>query len=579
MSISRAGKKVLATTAAIAIAVSTGAFSSNGATAAPAPQSGGTIVFLEHNPRLDDLDPTRIYTGRDIAFVTSYFIRTLVSFKHTSGPSSTDLVPDLATNTGVPSNNAKTWKFTLRPGVTFEDGKPITCEDVRYGASRVFAQDVLPDGPTYLINWLDTGKVEYPGPFKATAEEQAAYDKAVTCSKDNRTITFNLKQSVGDFNYLATYPVISPVQKKLDKGEPYQERPQASGPYMIKENNKTHLLLVRNPKWNKASDPIRTPYPDKVELLFGLDQEVMDQIILSDSKPNAMNFDGPLPTNLPKFFDGTDFKGGKYNKDTAFVGYLAFNLAKMPCLQIRKAMYFARNAKALLDYAGGPRFNGAYVQSVVSPLNAVDYAANGEWGPANPKWKPEGNVEYAQSLMDEAKTACPDEYKRVTTTGVTIDVRQSATLTDTIPINQAAWARIGVKVNYNQISAGYYPTIMNPAKQNDLSTSGWSQDWPNASTVIPPLYTPEGGFDISQNTKDPIYDQFSADVQKAIANSDRKAQAAQWKALEKQAAARYWVLPTLGIKNQETWGSALRNVYFWPPQAQPDYTAIWVAKK
>ena len=305
----------------------------------------------------------------------------------------------------------------------------------------------------------------------------------------------------------------------------------------------------------------------------------MDQIILSDSKPNAMNFDGPLPTNLPKFFDGTDFKGGKYNKDTAFVGYIAFNLAKMPCLQIRKAMYFARNAKALLDYAGGPRFNGAYVQSVVSPLNAVDYAANGEWGPANPKWKPEGNVEYAQSLMDEAKTACPDDYKKVTTTGVTIDVRQSATLTDTIPINQAAWARIGVKVNYNQISAGYYPTVMNPAKQSDMSTSGWSQDWPNASTVIPPLYTPEGGFDISQNTKDPIYEQFSADVQKAIANSDRKAQAAQWKALEKQAAARYWVLPTLGIKNQETWGTALRNVYFWPPQAQPDYTAIWVAKK
>ena len=121
MSITKAGKKILATTAAIAIAVTTGAFSSNGATAAPAPQSGGTIVFLEHNPRLDDLDPTRIYTGRDIAFVTSYFIRTLVSFKHTSGPSSTDLVPDLATNTGVPSNNAKTWKFTLRPGVSFED--------------------------------------------------------------------------------------------------------------------------------------------------------------------------------------------------------------------------------------------------------------------------------------------------------------------------------------------------------------------------------------------------------------------------------------------------------------------------
>ena len=574
-----AKRKLIAATAVISLAVAGAAISSNSATAASSkPTSGGTLLFLEHNPRLDAIDPTRIYTGRDIAWETSYFVRTLVSFKHVDGKSSTDLVPDMATNTGVPSNNAKTWKFTIRPGVTFEDGKAVTCEDVRYGASRVFAQDVLPDGPTYLINWLDTGKVTYPGPYKATAEEQAALDKAITCSKDHRTITFNLKQSVGDFNYLLTYPTVSAVQKSVDKGESYENRPQSTGPYKIKENNKTHLLLVRNPKWKQSSDPIRTPYPDKVELLFGLDQEVMDQIILSDSKPNALNFDGPLPTNLNKFFDNADFKGGKYNKDTAFVGYIAFNTVKIPCLQIRKAMYFARNAKAIMDYKGGPTYNGGYVQSAISPLNTVDYAPNGEWGPANSNWKAEGNVDYAKSLMEEAKTACPADYTKATTTGYTIDVRQSATLADTIPINQAAWDRIGIKVQYNQIAAGYYPTVMNPAKQSDLSTSGWSQDWPNASTVIPPLYTPEGGFDISQNTKDPIYEKFAADVNTAIANSNRKAQAKQWKALEKTAAQRFWILPTEGIKNQETWGTAVKGVYFWLPQAQPDYTKIWVAK-
>ncbi len=573
-------RKFVAASAAISIVSSTAIIATSHADAATSkPTSGGTITYLEHTPRLDALDPTRIYTGRDIAFETSYFVRTLVSFKHVDGPSSTDLVPDLATNTGVPSNSAKDWKFTLRPGVTFEDGHPVTCEDVRYGSSRVFAQDVLPDGPTYLINWLDTGSVTYPGPYKATAEQQAAFDKAVECSKDHRTITFHLKQSVGDFNYLATYPVISPVQKSVDNGDKYDLRPQATGPYKIKENSKAKLLLVRNPKWNQASDPIRTPYPDQVVIQFGMDQELMDQIILSDSLPNAMNFDGPLPTNLKKFFENKYFKGGRYNKDSAFVGYIAFNLAKIPCLQIRKAMYFARNAKAIVDYRGGPTYNGGYVQSAVSPLNTVDYAPNGEWGPANSNWKPEGNIDYAKSLMDQAKTACPDDYAKATTTGYTIDVRQSATLTDTVPINQAAWARIGIKVQYNAIAAGYYPTVMNPDKQNDLSTSGWSQDWPNASTVIPPLYTPEGGFDISQNTKDPIYTKFAADVQKAIGNSNRKAQASQWKALEKQAAQRYWILPTEGIKNQEVWGTGIHGVYFWLPQAQPDYTKLWVSKE
>ena len=573
-------RKVLALGASVALAASTALVVTSNADAASAkPVSGGTLTFLEHNPRLDALDPTRIYTGRDIAFETSFFVRTLVSFKHVDGPSSTDLVPDLATNTGIPSNSAKDWKFTLRPGSTFEDGHPVTCEDVRYGSSRVFAQDVLPDGPTYLINWLDTGKETYPGPYKATAAQQAAFNKAVECSADHRTITYHLKQSVGDFNYLLTYPVISPVQKSVDNGDKYDLRPQSTGPYKIKENTKSRLLLVRNPAWKASSDPVRTPYPDQVVLEFGLDQELMDQIILSNSIPGAMNFDGPLPTNIKKFFEGTTFKGGKYNKDTAFVGYLAFNLKKMPCLQIRKAMYFARNAKAIVDYKGGPTYNGGYVQSIVSPLNTVDYAPNGEWGPANPNWKPEGNVEYAQKLMDEAKTACPADYQKATTDGLVIDVRQSATLTDTVPINQAAWARVGIKVSYNPIAAGYYPTVMNPAKQNDVSTSGWSQDWPNASTVIPPLYTPEGGFDISQNTDDPIYKQFSDDVNVAIGNSNRKSQAAQWKALEKTAAKQFWVLPTEGIKNQETWGTGVHGVYFWLPQAQPDYTKLWVTKK
>ena len=61
---------------------------------------------------------------------------------------------------------------------------------------------------------------------------------------------------------------------------------------------------------------------------------------------------------------------------------------------------------------------------------------------------------------------------------------QSSTLNDTIPINEKAFARVGIKVNYNIIKSGYYPTVMTASKQSDLSTSGWGADWANASTVI-----------------------------------------------------------------------------------------------
>ena len=117
------------------------------ANAAETPRTGGTLVFLEHEPRLDHLDPSRIYTGRDLAFMNSFHTRTLVAYNPVPGAAGANIVPDLATNTGVPSNSAKTWKFTLRPGTKFEDGTAITCEHVQYGTSRVFATDVITDGP------------------------------------------------------------------------------------------------------------------------------------------------------------------------------------------------------------------------------------------------------------------------------------------------------------------------------------------------------------------------------------------------------------------------------------------------
>jgi peptide/nickel transport system substrate-binding protein len=505
----------------------------------------------------------------------------LVAYNPVPGAAGANIVPDLATNTGVPSNSAKTWKFTLRPGTKFEDGTPITCEHVQYGSSRVFATDVINNGPGYLLAWLDIPKDKdgnsiYTGPYKSTKAGQDAYKKAVSCSADNRTITFQLNKSVADFNYLATYGVISPVQKKKDTGDKYTLNPQSTGPYKIVENSANQLRMIRNSNWSKASDTVRTPYPDEVIIQFGLDEEVIDQIMLEDTIPTAMNFGGPLPSNKSKFFDDPKLKNRRMNNSDPYALYLAFNVKAMPCKEIREAMYHSRDAKALLDYAGGPQFAGSYATGVISPLVALDYAPTKVVGPGSPDFKPEGNIVKAKALMETAKTKCPADYKKATEDGITIDVRSSATLNDTIPINEAAYARAGIKVKFNIISAGYYPTVMDPAKQKDLSTSGWGADWANASTVIPELFASFGGFNISQNTADPAYKAFEDKVNIAMKTTDRKKQAAMWKELDAYAMKQFWVLPTLFGKAQEVWGSQLANVFFWVPQGNPAYGKIWI---
>ena len=575
-------RRAVVISAASALAISAVMVSgASSASAAVTPKTGGILTFLEHTPRLDHYDPSRIYTGRDLAFMNSFTTRTLVAYNPVPGEAGASLVPDLATNTGVPSNAAKTWKFTLRPGSTFDDGKKITCEDVQYGVSRVFATDVITDGPGYLQVWLDIpkdkdGNSVFKGPYKKDAAGLAAFHKAVSCSADHRTITFNLNKSIADFNYLATYGVISPVQAKNDTGDKYDLKPQATGPYKIAENSKTQLRLVRNSKWSKASDPVRTPYPDEVIIMFGYDEEVIDQIMLGDTIPTAVNFGNPLATNKDKFFTDSTMKNRRMNNADPYARYIAFNVKAMPCIEIRQAMYYSRNAKALLDYAGGSTYAGSYATGVISPLLATDYAPTKVVGPGSADFMPEGNIVKAKALMETAKTKCPADYKKATETGIKIDIRQSVTLNDTIPIETAAYARAGIKVTFNPISSGYYPTVMNPDKQSDISMSGWGADWANASTVIPELFASFGGFNLCQNTSDPAYAAFEKGVNTAMLTTDRAKQAAMWKALDVQAMKNFWVLPTIFGKAQFVWGSQVAGVFFWVPQGNPAFGKMWI---
>ena len=222
------------------------------------PTKGGTIHILSNGEQIAHLDPQRNYTGDDLAFAGSTMHRTLTSYAYASGDAGSEIVADLATDLGTHNEDGTVWSFTLRDGGTFEDGAEITCADVAYGVSRTWASDVITDGPTYASSYIDAG--DYPGPYKATAEQQAAYDKAVSC--DGKTITFNLKVPVADFNYTTTLLSFSPVPKAADTGEKYDLKPVSSGPYKIESYTiGKSLVLVRNENWSQDSDPVRSANP------------------------------------------------------------------------------------------------------------------------------------------------------------------------------------------------------------------------------------------------------------------------------------------------------------------------------
>jgi peptide/nickel transport system substrate-binding protein len=542
------------------------------------PGAGGTIYVLTQAEQIDQIDPQRMYTGEDLALFGGTIYRSLEAYKFSADPAEgTSLTPDLATDLGTPNADGTSWSFTLRDGVTFQDGSPITCEDVAYGTSRTFATDVINQGPTYAVAYLDIptdadGSSSYKGPY--TGVGQDLFDKAVTC--DGNTITFNLNKPVADFNYTVTLG-FSPVPKAADTGETYGTvAPFAvsSGPYKVESyttGNGGKLIMVRNDAWDPASDPYRKAYPDKWEIDFGIDPKVMDQrLIASAGNDNtAIQYGNIQPENLSVIFADTetpnpDFAGRAVSGFDPYSRYYYIDVNKVPNVKIRQAMAVALDREALRLNIGGA-FAGEFADGVIKPNIGQDYAETGFWTDFFGKAIPDsGDPELAKQLITESGEAAPS---------LTFNFADTPTNQKSAAIVISSLALAGITVTPNPIEPGkYYSVVFDPANPGDFGTGGWGADWPNASTVVPPLFTQVGGWDLSQ-----VDDaDFNAKVDAAATELDRATQATLWQALNKEASENVYVIPTFFGLSQTLAGKGVAPVYRWPAYGSWPYGEMYV---
>jgi peptide/nickel transport system substrate-binding protein len=532
---------------------------------------GGTIHILSNGEQITHLDPQRNYTGDDLAFAGSTMHRTLTSYKYAAGDEGSGIVPDLATDLGTFNEDGTVWSFTLRDGITFEDGSEITCADVAYGVSRTWASDVITDGPTYASTYIDAG--DYPGPYKATADQQAAFDKAVSC--EGKTITFNLSLPVADFNYTTTLLAFSPVPKASDTGEKYDMRPVSSGPYKIEsyEVGKS-LVLVRNENWSKDSDPVRNANPDSFVYEFGLDEAVMDERMIKDAGDDQFAVAaGIQPENLPTIFEDDAFKDRRVDYYDPYVMYTNLNVKNLSCVEVRKAIYLALDRDALRKAGGGP-YTGDFADGFVKPALALDYKKS---------TLPEGlnedgtaNVEAAQAAMTAGEAACPEVVARAKA-GLNFYRPATPVWDKAVAIWIDSLGKVGIKLKDEPVEASaYWPTVMNPETDYDIARGGWAPDWANASTVIPELFTTAGGFNLTRNADDPDYAEFQTKIDAAKKELDRTKQGEMWQELNQYVVDRLWALPGTFTKAQSIWGSKVGNAYQWGPFGAFNYGDLYV---
>lgn len=588
MSKARTGLRfvALAGVAALALAACGGGDDSSGGGASSGGsakgEKGGTLTFLTNAEKINHIDPQRNYTGEDLAFSSAYLERTLTVYKLSNdGTEAGKLVGDLATDTGTPTEGGKTWAFTLRDGAKWEDGSDVTCADIKYGISRTFAQDVITDGPTYAISLLDIPKASdgtstYKGPYVTSKNDTASFDKAVECSSDSKTITFHLNQAVGDFNYTVTLSSFAPVPKAKDTGEKYDLKPVSNGPYKISEYTPgQQMVLDRNPNWSADTDPYRPAFPDKVVMKFSVESSVIDQRLQADAGEDqgAVSRDPLQVASLTPVFNDERFANRRINEFDPYVRYIAINTKKVPNVKQRQAILAATDRAALRTIVGGS-YAGDLADGVIKPNLPADYAPTGLWdGLLGDKVPDTGNVDLAKKLIQESGEPMKE---------LTYDYGKDPDADKVAASLQESLGKAGIKLKLNPLPPGeYYSIVQNKQKEDELAAAGWGPDWLNASTVIPELFTPGGGFNLSQSDDA----DFNAKVATAKAETDRAKQGELWKALDKEAVQQAWVLPTRFGREQRLAGSKVGTasgadgkVYLWAPYGSWSYADMYVKK-
>ena len=425
---------------------------------------GGTMNLVANAAPSGSPDPQVNYTLQEwqLLIITH---DGLVAFKRVGGAEGGKIVPDLAESIPKPTNGGKTYTFTLRSGIKFSDGTPLTPADVKATFERLFKIGNSPNAGTWY-NVIQGG--------------DACVKKPKTCTLDQgikisgNKITFNLTH--GDPEFLDKLAV--PFAFILPKSTPAKNvniPPAGTGPYKWAQYapNK-QIKLVRNTffkEWSADAQPDGNP--DVLVEKFGLSVE--SEVTAVENNQADWMFDQPPSDRLNEL--STKFASRVHVNPLTATYYFAFNVNEKPFdnLKARQAVNYATDRNALVKIYGGPRL--AVPTCQVLPPNFPGYQPYCPYtkNPGSGKWTAP-DLAKAQQLVNASGTK-----------GAAVKVNTDTTDTDKAMglYFVGLLKKLGYKASLQALSADIqYPYIQNSKNHVQFAFSDWYQDYPAASDFL-----------------------------------------------------------------------------------------------
>jgi peptide/nickel transport system substrate-binding protein len=557
-----------------------------------APVKGGTLNMLGDGD-VDWVDYNASYYSIGYLLQRMY-LRGLYAYPAIPGKVTT-VAPDLATALPTVSSNGLTVTVTLRTGVEWNTTPPtpVTAADAVLGLKRSCNPTPTsfggrPDFANLIVgyNTFCAGFAKVSPTSVSAIKNYIDANNISGVTASGQTLTFQLTQPVSYFADMLTLPAFNPAPpvslNYLPGSLASETHQQADGPYEIQSYVPTKsIVLVRNPAWNAATDPIRKAYVNEIKVNETLNETTVQQILESNTSSAGMEFNAfPPEPSLPGLIGQMQSGGKDFNLGPSYGSnpYLDFNTLSpnnsgaLGKAAVRQALSYALNRTDLIKDAGGPDVSPQLTNILPTGINGAQYLpANYNPYPYNPS--------KAKSMLKAA--GYPN--------GLTLTVLYNAESTVEPKMYQTMQAELGaIGVHLKALavpSADLYVKYLEvPATAKngtwDIGMSGWGPDWYGdaAASFFEPIYSGPNSFPPTGSNfsfwSDPT---ITALIAKAAAMTNAVAAGKEWAQIDQdvmQQAPTYQITQDLQPNYHS---SFVHNAVYVPSIQNFDPTNVWLS--
>ena len=417
------------------------------------------------------------------------------------------------------SEDGKVYKVTLKDGLKWSDGNPVTAEDFEFSWKRVL-DPKLESQYAYQLYYL-AGAEDY-NKGKGKAEDVGV--KAL----DPKTLQVTLKQPTAYFDSLMAFYTYYPVSKKVVEANPdWAKDPKtfvSNGPFVLKEwTHNAKIVMDKNPNYFEA---------DKVKI-DGIDLDIIEDqsTVYQKYVAGEYNMVVELPTevtaklraeNNPELVIGPNVALYYYNLNPA--------IKPLNNVKVRKALSLALDRKVITDQITQ---GGQLPATAIVPPGLLDDTGK-EFSDAN-KDLIKTDVEEAKKLLTEGLA---EEKMTPADVKLTILYNTSENHKKIAEAIQQMWNKeLGINTTLENVEFKVKIDREN-AHQFEISRSGWVGDYLDPMTFVDLWIT--GASNNYVNYSNPEYDKL---VKEAQTSTDKKLRMDNMKKAEKMILEDMAIIP------------------------------------